>query len=77
MKSAKQMAFTTIIGQMVSVGVPMGTAVSVAQKFVPSADLDQKTLEQLSSGSDEAEGMDQGLWDSFNQNREVNTNESI
>lgn len=70
-------SFTTIIGQMVSVGVPMGTAVNVAQKFVPSADLDQKTLEQLSSGSDEAEGMDQGLWDSFNQNREVNPNEGV
>ena len=59
-------SFTSIIGQLAAVGAPLKTAVNVAQKFVPSADLDQKTLEELASGPDESEGLDKGLWDMLN-----------
>lgn len=62
-------AFTTISGQLVAMGVPLSTAISVAQKFVPSADLDEDTMAELGAG--ESEGMDESLWEQLNAGRDV------
>lgn len=56
--------FTQIIGGLVAVGAPLSTAVKVAKKFIPSADLDEKTMDELTGG--EAEGMDADLWNTLN-----------
>lgn len=61
-------SFTTIAGQFVSLGVPLKTAIDIAHKFVPSAELDDGIMTELGAG-DEAEGMDQGLWDMLNAGR--------
>lgn len=53
--------FTAMAGQLVAMGVPLATAVKVAKSFVPSADLDDETMEALGEGDDN--GMDGGLWD--------------
>lgn len=50
-------------------GVPLSTAISVAQKFVPSADLDENTMAQLGAG--ESEGIDESLWEQLNAGRDV------
>lgn len=57
-------SFTQIIGGLVAVGAPLSTAAKVAKKFIPSADLDEQTMSELTGG--EAEGMDQELWDTLN-----------
>lgn len=61
-------SFTSILGGLVSVGVPLKTAADLAKKFVPTADIDEDTMESL-GGNGEAEGMDQDMWDQFNQGR--------
>ena len=62
-------SFTQIIGGLVAVGAPLSTAVNVAKKFIPSADLDEKTMNELTG--DEAEGMDQDLWNTLNAAQEM------
>ena len=61
-------SFTTILGGLVSVGVPLKTAADMAHKFVPSAELTQETMANL-GGDGEAEGMDEDLWNQFNEGR--------
>ncbi len=61
-------SFTQIIGGLVSVGVPLKTAANMAHKFVPSAEFDGETMENL-GGDGEAEGMDEELWNQFNSQR--------
>ena len=61
-------SFTTILGGLVSVGVPLKTAADMAHKFVPSAEIDEETMENL-GGNGEAEGMDEDLWNQFNAQR--------
>ena len=61
-------SFTTILGGLVSVGVPLKTAADMAHKFVPSAEIDEETMEKL-GGEGESEGMDEDLWKKFNENR--------
>lgn len=61
-------SFTTILGGLVSVGVPLKTAADMAHKFVPSAELDDKIMENL-GGNGEAEGMDEEMWNQFNAQR--------
>lgn len=56
-------------GQLVAMGVPLSTAIKVAQKFVPSADLDENTMAQLGAG--ESEGIDESLWEQLNAGRDV------
>lgn len=63
-------SFTTIIGQLAAAGIPMETAVNIAQKFVPSADLSEEDMAAF-TGAGEAEGIDQGLWDILNKGREI------
>ncbi len=60
-------AFTAMAGQFVAMGVPLTEAIKVAQKFVPSAEIDEDTMNALGAG--EAEGMDQQMWESMNQGR--------
>lgn len=61
-------SFTTILGQLVSVGAPLETAVDLAHKFVPSAEIDDDIMEKLTAGG-EAAGMDQEMWDQMNGGR--------
>ena len=63
-------SFTAIAGQLVAMGVPLQTASKVAHKFVPSAELDDETMAELTAG--EAEGMDEGMWEQMNAGREMN-----
>lgn len=60
-------SFSTIAGQFVSLGVPLNTAIEIAHKFVPSAELDEKIMSQIGGGEDG--GMDAGLWDMLNAGR--------
>ena len=53
-------------------GVPLSVALKVAQKFVPSAEIDDETMEQLTSG--EAMGMDEQMWESMNAGRDMEMN---
>lgn len=62
--------FTQIAGQFVSMGVPLNKALEVANKCVPSVDLDKKLLEELADVG-EAAGMDEEMWGMFNENREM------
>ena len=62
-------AFTAMAGQFVAMGVPLSTAIKVAQKFVPSAEIDKDTMNSLTAG--EAEGMDENMWESMNAGREM------
>lgn len=62
-------AFTAMVGQQVAVGVPLSTAVKAAKKFIPSADLDEGLMAEMTAG--EAEGMDESLWNMMSQNREM------
>ena len=66
-------AFTAMAGQFVAMGVPLTEAIKVAQKFVPSAEIDEDTMNALGAG--EAEGMDQQMWESMNQGRDMNGGE--
>lgn len=61
--------FTGIAGQLVAMGVPLDTAVKTAHKFIPSADLDEETMQELSMG--DTEGMDDQMWEQMNQGREM------
>lgn len=62
--------FTTMAGQFTAMGVPLSTAIKVAHKFVPSADIDEETMESLTAG--EAEGMDEQMWEQMNAGRDMN-----
>ena len=68
-KSQLGTAFTTMAGQFTAMGVPLSTALKVAQKFVPSAELDDKMMEELTAG--EAAGMDESMWESMNAGRDM------
>lgn len=65
-------SFTQMAGQFVAMGVPLSTAIKVAQKFVPSAELDEETMDALTGG--EAEGMDDNLWAQINAGRDMGQN---
>jgi hypothetical protein len=68
-------AFTAMAGQFVAMGVPLTEAIKVAQKFVPSAEIDEDTMNALGAG--EAEGMDEQMWESMNQGRDMNQAEGF
>lgn len=63
-------AFSSIAGQLVGIGAPMETAIKLAQKFVPTAEIDEEMMNQLTAG--EAAGMDQEMWDQMNAGRAMN-----
>lgn len=62
-------SFTQIAGQLSAMGAPLSTAIKVAKAFVPSAELDDETMAKLTAG--EAEGMDDQMWETMNQGREM------
>lgn len=62
-------SFSTIAGQFVSMGVPLQNAVKIARNFVPSAEVDEETMNTL--GMNEAEGMDEAMWEQLNAGREM------
>ena len=62
-------AFTAMAGQFVAMGVPLTEAIKVAQKFVPSAEIDEDTMNALGAG--EAAGMDEDMWNQMNAGREM------
>ena len=68
-KSQLGTAFSTMAGQFVAMGIPLKDAISISQKFVPSAEIDDEMMEALEVG--ENEGMDEALWEQMNQGREM------
>ena len=62
-------SFSAMAGQLVAMGVPLSTAIKIAQKFVPSAELDEDTMESLTAG--EADGMDNDMWEQMNTGRDM------
>ncbi|MBR5007866.1 MAG: hypothetical protein IKY09_02695 [Methanocorpusculum sp.] len=68
-KSQLGTAFTTMAGQFTAMGVPLSTALKVAQKFVPSAEIDEKTMNELTTG--EADGIDEDMWETMNAGRDM------
>lgn len=62
-------SFTQMAGQFVAMGVPLDKAIKVAQKFIPSAEIDEETMEALTAG--EAEGMDEQMWEQMNAGRDM------
>lgn len=71
-KSQLGQAFSSMAGQFTAMGIPLTTAVKIAQKFVPSAEIDDETMDALGAG--EAEGMDQQMWDAMNAGRDMDNN---
>ena len=65
--------FVQTAGQLVAMGVPLETAVKVAHKFVPSVELDEETMNELSAG--DTEGMDVAMWQQMNAGREMGSAE--
>jgi hypothetical protein len=57
--------FTQIIGGLVSVGVPLKSAADIANKFVPSSELDDDNMAAF-EGAGEAQGLDGDLWNQVN-----------
>lgn len=68
-KSQLGQAFTSMAGQFTAMGVPLSTAIKVAQGFVPSADIDEETMDALTAG--EAEGLDEQMWEQMNAGRDM------
>ena len=68
-KSQLGQAFSSMAGQFTAMGIPLTTAVKIAQKFVPSAEIDDETMEALGAG--ESEGMDEQMWESMNAGRDM------
>lgn len=65
-------AFTGILGGLAGVGLPIESAVKIAHKFVPSAEIDEETMNQIGAG--EAEGMDKDIWEQVNGGRTMQNN---
>lgn len=57
-------AFSSIAGQFVAMGIPLGSAIKVAKSFVPSAELDEETMNAITEN--EVEGMDEDMWNQMN-----------
>lgn len=61
-------AFIQIAGGAAQqLGMPITSAIKLGQKFVPSAEIDQETMDKLEQG--ESEGMDSEMWDQLNGGR--------
>lgn len=62
-------SFTTIAGQLVAMGIPLATAVKVAKTFVPSAEIDEETMQQFEEN--EVEGMDEDMLSQMTAGRDM------
>lgn len=63
-KASLGQAFASIQGQLMGTGWPLKEAVTMAQKFVPSAEIDENIMDVLTQG--EKEGMNEDLWNALN-----------
>lgn len=63
-------SFTQIAGQLSAMGAPLQKAIKVAKAFIPSAEIDEDTMNELTAG--EAEGLDENMWESMNAGRDMN-----
>lgn len=64
-------AFVGIAGGLTGLGLSTKSAINMAQKFVPSAEVDQEIIDELEQG--EGADMDQELWNDFNAPRGMDT----
>ena len=62
-------AFSSIAGQFVAMGIPLGSAIKVAKSFVPSAELDEETMNAITEN--EVEGMDEDMWNQMNARQDM------
>lgn len=62
-------AFSSIAGQFVAMGIPLGSAIKVAKSFVPSAELDEETMNAITEN--EIEGMDEDMWNQMNAGQDM------
>ena len=60
--------FSTIAAQLVSIGLPVPTAMKLAQKFVPSAEFDQEMMNDLDQVAEGQQGFDGNMWGEIQQN---------
>ena len=68
----KAQLFSTFVqsaGQLVAMGAPLSTAIKTSQKAIPSVELDEDTIAELTAG--ENEGMDEQMWESMNAGRDM------
>lgn len=61
-------SFTTIAAQLVSIGLPVPTAMKLAQKFVPSAEFDEQMMDDLDQVNENQQGFDEDMWGAIQQN---------
>lgn len=66
-------SFSQMAGQFVAMGVPLDKAVKIAQKFIPSAEIDEETMKAFEDV--DAQGMDEQMWESMNAGRDMNAPE--
>lgn len=62
-------AFSSIAGQFVAMGIPLGSAIKIAKSFVPSAELDEETMNAIIEN--EIEGMDEDMWNQMNAGQDM------
>lgn len=63
-------SFSTIAGQFVAMGIPLAKAVKIAQTFVPSAEIDEETMQAFEEN--EVEGMDDDMLSQMAAGRDMN-----
>lgn len=66
-------SFSQMVGQFVAMGVPLDKAVKIAQKFIPSAEIDEKTMKAFEDV--DAQGIDEGMMEQLNAGRDMNAPE--
>lgn len=62
-------SFSTIAGQFVAMGIPLAKAVKIAQTFVPSAEIDEETMQAFEEN--EVEGMDDDMLSQMTAGRDM------
>lgn len=62
-------SFTSIAAQFVGMGAPLKTAIDIAHKFVPSAEIDDDTMAELEAGEDQ--NMEPDMWDAMQDSRDM------
>lgn len=63
-------SFSQMAGQFVAMGVPLDKAVKIAQKFIPSAEIDEDTMKAFEDV--DAQGIDEGMMEQLNAGRDMN-----
>lgn len=63
-------SFSQMAGQFVAMGVPLDKAVKIAQKFIPSAEIDEETMKAFEDV--DAQGIDEDMMEQLNAGRDMN-----